>query len=139
MASPELGPGLKGTSRLRVEEGLTVPRVSDALPALTDMPSVLATAYLVAFVESACIEVLAPFLADGQRTVGTHVDLSHSAATPVGLTVTAEVELVEFAGRRLLFSVECRDDQDVISRGRHERHIIDAARFDQRMAAKASA
>ncbi|PSK95870.1 thioesterase superfamily protein [Murinocardiopsis flavida] len=132
-------PGLTHTSRLTVDDGLTVPAVSDALHGFADMPRVFATAYLVAFVENTCIEALAPLLDAGSRTVGTSVDLSHSAATPVGMTVTARVELVEVEGRRLRFAVECRDDSDVISAGHHERHVIDAAKFDRRLAAKQAA
>lgn len=131
-------PGLKHTSRLLVDDGLIVPAVSDTLPGFTGMPRVFATAYLIAFVENACIEAVAPLLPEGSKTVGTHVELSHSAATPVGMEVTAFVELVEVEGRRLRFAVECRDEQDVISSGHHERHVIDASKFDQRMAAKAA-
>ncbi|WP_049573713.1 thioesterase family protein [Streptomyces sp. SBT349] len=131
-------PGLTHTSHLLVDEGLTVPAVSDALSGFAGMPRVFATAYLVAFVENACIEAVAPMLPEGSKTVGTHVELSHSAATPVGMKVTASVELVEVEGRRLRFAVECRDERDVISRGHHERHIIDASKFEQRMAAKAA-
>jgi fluoroacetyl-CoA thioesterase len=132
-------PGLTHTSRLLVDDDLTVPAVSDALPGFAGMPRVFATAYLVAFVENTCIEAVASLLPEGSRTVGTHVDLSHSAATPVGMEVTAFVELVEAEGRRLRFAVECRDAQDVISSGHHERHVIDASKFDDRMAAKAAA
>ncbi|MEO3754726.1 thioesterase family protein [Streptomyces sp. B6B3] len=138
MTRIELRAGLRHTSRLLVDEGLTVPAVSDALRGFADMPRVFATAYLVAFVENTCIEAVAPLLPEGNKTVGTHVELSHSAATPVGMEVTAFVELVEVDRRRLRFAVECRDAQDVISSGHHERHVIDAATFDERMAAKAA-
>ncbi|MCT2592851.1 thioesterase family protein [Streptomyces sp. N2-109] len=131
-------PGLKHTSRLLVDDSLTVPAVSDALPGFADMPHVFASAYLLAFVENTCIEAVAPLLPEGSKTVGTHADLSHSAATPVGMTVTASVELIEVEGRRLRFAVECRDDQDLISTGHHERHVIDTSKFDQHVAAKAA-
>jgi fluoroacetyl-CoA thioesterase len=134
-----LQPGLKHTAHLLVDEGLTVPAVSQALAAFTDMPRVFATAYLVAFAENTCIQAVAPLLPQSSKTVGTHVDLSHSAATPVGMKVTASVELVEVDGRQLRFAVECRDERDVISTGYHERHIIDVAKFEQRLASKAAA
>lgn len=133
-----LAPGLTHTARLTVDDGLTVPAVSPAFANFADMPRVFATAYLVAFVESACIAAIAPYLPEGHRTVGTHVDLSHVAATPPGMTVTAEVRLVEVDGRRLRFAVTCRDDRDLIGEGHHERHVIDAARFERRVAAKIS-
>ncbi len=133
-----LQPGLKHTAHLLVDDGLTVPAVSETLAAFTDMPRVFATAYLVAFAENTCIQAVAPLLPEGCKTVGTHVDLSHVAATPVDMKVTASVELVEVDGRRLRFAVECRDERDVISTGHHERHIIDMARFEERLASKAA-
>ena len=68
-----------------------------------------ATAFLVGFVEWTCIEALRPYLEPGQKTVGVHVDLSHSAATPVGMTVTAEVELIAVEGRKLRFKCSSQD------------------------------
>ncbi|MEV5407448.1 thioesterase family protein [Thermopolyspora sp. NPDC052614] len=133
-----LAPGLTHTARLTVDDGLTVPAVSPAFGNFADMPRVFATAYLVAFVESACVAAITPYLPEGHKTVGTHVDLSHVAATPPGMTVTAEVRLVELDGRRLRFAVTCRDERDVIGTGHHERHLIDTARFERRVAAKAA-
>lgn len=93
---------------------------------------------MVAFVEWTCIEALRPYLDEGERTVGTHVDMSHLAATPVGMKVVATVELVAVEGRKLRFKVECRDEEDVIGAGFHERAIIDVARFMNKMSKKAS-
>ena len=70
--------------------------------------------------------------------MGTHVDVSHVAATPVGMTVVAEVELVEIQGRKLRFKVSCRDDVDVFSTGFHERAVIDYLKFTARVAEKAA-
>jgi fluoroacetyl-CoA thioesterase len=137
MPSGGLRLGLRHSASLPIADGLTVPHVSDALPSFGDMPSVFATAYLVAFVEATCIDAVMPFLPAGHKTVGTYVDLSHVAATPPGMTVVADVELVEIEDRRLRFRVECRDDDDVISSGHHERHIIDVSRFNQRLKGKA--
>jgi fluoroacetyl-CoA thioesterase len=127
--------GLRHSLTVRVDESLTVPRVSPHF-GFHDMPPVFATAYLVGFVEAACIDALKPFLTDREKTLGVHVDLSHSAATPVGMSVTAEVELVAVEGRRLRFRVECRDDADVICAGFHERYLIDAAKFLERVKTK---
>jgi fluoroacetyl-CoA thioesterase len=93
------------------------------------MPPVFATALLVGFVEATCIEALQPHLTPGEDTVGTHIAMSHRAATPVGMTVTAEVELVEVNARRLRFRVVCRDEVEVIGEGDHERCIVDTERF----------
>ena len=133
--------GLRHSLTIRIDESLTVPRVAPAF-GFDDMPPVFATAYLVGFVEATCIDALKPFLQDGEKTLGVHVDLSHSAATPVGMSVTAHVELVAVEGRRLRFRVSCRDDIDAICVGFHDRYLIDAGKFldrVQRKQARASA
>jgi fluoroacetyl-CoA thioesterase len=137
MTLDDLRPGLRHTQSIIVREALTVPAVSAAFAGFADMPPVFATAYLVGFVEWTCIELLRPYLAAHQRSVGIHVDIGHTAATPVGMQVTAEVELVAVEGRRLRFKVECRDEVEVIGAGFHERAIIDGAKFMERVARKA--
>jgi fluoroacetyl-CoA thioesterase len=69
------------------------------------------------------------FSQGGQKTVGVHVDLSHGAATPMGMRVTAQVELVALEGRKLRFKLECQDEKEIIGTGFHERAVIDPARF----------
>jgi fluoroacetyl-CoA thioesterase len=136
MSLEGIQPGLKHRHSIVVDESLTVPAVSKAFSGFADMPPVFATAFLVGFAEWTCIEALKPYLSADQRTVGVHVDLSHSGATPVGMTVTAEVELVAVEGRRLRFKVTCRDDVEVVSEGHHERFIIDMPRFLERLGRK---
>ncbi|MGA2636178.1 thioesterase family protein [Methylocella sp.] len=77
---PELKAGLRHVQKLQIDQSLTVPAVSPAFTGFADMPPVLATAYMVGFIERACIEALRPHLDEGERTVGTHVDVSHVAA-----------------------------------------------------------
>lgn len=134
----DLKPGLRFVQRVRVSEALTVPAVSQTFTGFADMPPVFATAFLVGFIEWTCIEALRPLLAPGEGTVGTHVDIGHTAATPVGMTVVAEIELVEVVGRKLRFKVSCRDDVDRIAEGVHERAIINHAKFLERVSAKAA-
>lgn len=131
--------GLRHSRSLTVDSSLTVPEVSPAFGAFRDMPAVFATAYLVGFVEATCIEALAPYLTAHQRTVGTHVDMSHAAPTPTGMRVTAEVELIAVEGRRLRFRVKCRDETEVIGSGFHERAVIDMPKFTARVEAKRQA
>ncbi len=133
---PQLRPGLRHTQRLRVEDSLTVPGLAGAFTAFSDMPPVFATAFMVGLIEWACIEALRPYLSADERTVGTHVNVSHVAATPAGMTVIAEVELLEVQGRRLRFKVRCRDDSDVIGEGFHERALIDQHKFLARVQQK---
>jgi fluoroacetyl-CoA thioesterase len=88
--------------------------------------------------EWACIEALKPHLDwPREQSLGTHVDFSHLAATPPGLTVTVEVRLDKVEGRKLTFMVSAHDGVDRITEGRHERHVIDAARFNAKVAEKA--
>lgn len=134
-----LQPGLRHSQSILVEDRLTVPAVSQAFTGFSDMPPVFATAFLVGFVEWTCIEALRPYLSQAQKTVGVHVDLSHSAATPVGMTVTAEVELTEVEGSRLRFKVKCHDDKDVVCEGHHDRYIVESDRFLARLEKKKAA
>jgi fluoroacetyl-CoA thioesterase len=121
--------GLKHKQSITVTPDLTVPSVSKHFPGFHDMPPVFATAFMVGFVEDTCVAALKPHLAPGQRSVGTQVNLSHTAATPIGSTAICEVELVEVEGRRLKFKVLCTDDKGPIGAGFHERALIDLERF----------
>jgi fluoroacetyl-CoA thioesterase len=136
--SPDLQIGLRHSRRIRIDEALTVPALSQAFADFAEMPPVFATALMVGFIEWTCLEALAPYLDSGEKTVGTHIDVSHAAATPVGMTVTAEVELVEVEGRKLRFKVSCRDETELIGQGFHERAIVDYPKFMARIAAKAA-
>jgi fluoroacetyl-CoA thioesterase len=135
----DLKPGLRHERSVLVEENLTVPALAGVFGRGDDMPAVLATAYMVAFIEWTCIDALRPYLENGERTLGVHVDVSHAAATPVGLTVTASVELVALEARRLRFKVSCHDGVDVIGEGYHERALVDRDRFVSRVEKKRTA
>ena len=125
--------GLKHKQTITVTPDLTVPSVSNRFAGFQDMPPVFATAFMVAFIEDTCVAALKPHLAPGQRSVGTHVDVSHVAATPIGMTARCEIELVEAEGRRLKFKVLCTDDKGPIGEGFHERALIDLERFLARL------
>ncbi len=99
--------------------------------------AVFATPEMVRLMERAAVNGLAPYLAPGQQSVGTMVNVKHLAATPLGATVTARAELLSVDGRRLLFKVSAHDGTDLIGEGTHERALIDLAKFEQRVAAKA--
>jgi fluoroacetyl-CoA thioesterase len=131
-----LKPGLRHSATIRVTEQLAVPASGRLLGATAEMPAVFATAQMIAFVEWTCVAALAPYLAAQQRTVGTRVEMTHSAATPIAMEVTADIELVEIAGRRLRFAVSCQDEAEPIGDGFHERTVIDHDRFMARLARK---
>jgi len=135
---PVLAVGLRHCERLTVAPNHTVPQVDPTWPGFKDMPPVLATAMMIAFVEQTCITALRPFLSTQQRTVGTRVDITHVAPTPIGFEVTADIELVGINGKALSFKVCCRDEGGLIGAGTHERAIIDIGRFTQRLQEKAA-
>lgn len=132
-----LKPGIRYEHRFTVPASKTVPALYPESPEFVAMPEVFATGYLVGFLEWACIMALKPHLDwPAEQTVGTHIDVSHEAATPPGLEVTATVELVAVDGKKLTFAVEAHDGVDRISRGTHERFVINREKFDARLAGK---
>ena len=135
----DLKPGARHMLNLRVDASLTVPRLSEAFTGFADMPPVFATAFMVGLVEWTCVEALRPCLDEGEHSVGTQIDVSHVAATPIGMTVTSEVELIGVEGRRLSFKATCRDEAGVIGSGFHERAVIVREDFMSRVARKSRA
>lgn len=126
-----LKPGLVFSHQFVIPVSKTVPRLYPESDEFIQMPEVFATGFMVGFLEWACILCINPYLDwPDEQTVGTHIDVSHEAATPPGFEVTARVELVEVDGKRLLFNVEAHDGVDLISRGQHVRYIINKNKFD---------
>jgi fluoroacetyl-CoA thioesterase len=132
-----LKPGLRATLTMRVAPEMLVPRLAGLFPNFGDMPEVLATMAMVGFVESACLKCVSGHLDASEHSVGIHVDVSHVAATPVGMEARAEVELVAVEGRRLTFAVKVFDEGGLVGEGRHQRAVIAVARFRERVQAKA--
>lgn len=128
--------GLTHRENMIVAASHTVPCVAPEWPGFVDMPPVFATAMMIGFIEQTCVNALRPHLSDGQRTVGTHVDVSHVAATPEGMTVTATVTLVEVDGRNLRFDVSCHDESGLIGAGTHRRAVVDFDNFMRRVVDK---
>ena len=134
-----LKPGIESEFTFRIPESKTVLALYPESSEFQEMPEVFATGYLVGFLEWACIKAINPYLNWPQeQTVGSHIDVSHIAATPVGFDVTAKVRLIEVDGRKLMFEVEAHDGVDTISKGRHERFVIYKERFDSKMKEKAT-
>lgn len=133
-----LAVGLEHTLSYRVPEEKTVPHLYPEASPFRTMPRVFATGFLVGFVEWACMEALAPHLDEGEGTVGTLISITHEAATPPGMEVTARVRLVAVDGKRTVWEIEARDEIEVIGRGTHERFTINREKFAARLAAKAA-
>ncbi len=102
------------------------------------LPPVFATPMLAAMFEECSRSLVDPHLSEGQLTVGTWLSLRHTAPTPPGMQVTVRAELVEVDGRRLRFKLQAWDEVEPVGDGEHERFIVDAERFDKRVAEKAA-
>jgi fluoroacetyl-CoA thioesterase len=129
---PKLRIGLVGTADLVVAPEHTAPRVGSG------RVYVLATPVMINLIEAATLAAVEALLPDGSQSLGIHLDVRHSAATPVGMRVTATSELVAVEGRTLSFKVEARDEREVIGGGTHQRVVVNVARFDERVRKKLS-
>ena len=130
-ATYALKPGLSGTAEILVGTRDTAPHVGSG------KVKVLATPVMVSLMEEASLNAVEGLLPPGHQSVGTRLDITHIAATPVGLRVRAGAEVLHVDGRRLTFRVWADDDKERIGEGTHERIVIDVARFDARAQQKA--
>ena len=102
----------------------------------TEGTRVLSTPHMIGFMEMTCRNTVLPLLDAGYDTVGTHVNVAHLAASPIGMSVTFTAEVIRVDGRRVEFRVEARDEKEKIGEGTHERAIINVAKFATRLAEK---
>jgi len=134
---PVLQPGIAFAWQYTVPERATVPRLYHDTPFCLDMPDVLATGYMVGMMELACVHGIMPYVDwPREQSVGIHVNFSHLAATPPGMTLTMKGEVVKVEGRRVTFRVEAWDGQDKITEGEHVRMLIDPVKFNAKMEEK---
>ncbi len=132
-----LRPGLTFQFKFKVPQNKTVPHLFPESPEFQVMPKVLATGFLVGLVEWTCIQAVNPHLDwPAEQTVGIAVNLTHTAATPPGLVVTVNVRLEKVEVRKLTFSVSAEDGVDQISSGTHERFVINAESFNNKVLRK---
>jgi fluoroacetyl-CoA thioesterase len=99
---------------------------------------VLSTPHMIGFMERTCRDTVFPLLDPGHDTVGTHVNVAHLAAAPLGMSVTFTAEVLSATDRRIQFRVEAFDEKEKIGEGTHERAIINIAKFTTKMAQKKS-
>lgn len=123
----DLAPGAEGVLARTVEQQHTTRRGDY---------DIFSTPNLVLLLEEAAIEALAPYLGEDQASVGTKVEVAHTAATLLGQTVTATATVTEVDRRRVVFSIDVRDDVEQIGTGTHERFVIDVPGFEERLAQK---
>lgn len=115
--------GIKGCKKITVNAENTAKAMASGTL------DVFATPAMIALIEATASESVAPFLDEGFSTVGTHLDIAHSAASPVGIEVVCETELVEVDRRRLVFKAVVRDAVGEIGSGTHERFVVDNVKF----------
>ena len=118
-----ISPGIKNQLRQTVTDQMTADRVGNGLAQVFAIPM------MIALMEQTCAESVAPLLPEGQSTVGTHINVSHCSATPIGMDVWCDSELIEVDRRRLVFHVKAFDSCGLIGEGQHERFIVDNAKF----------
>ncbi|MDP2239428.1 MAG: thioesterase family protein [Burkholderiales bacterium] len=132
-----LQPGLTHRFTFRIPETKTVPHLYRESDMFQAMPQVLATGYLVGLMEWAALETIRPHLDwPREQSLGTMVNFTHLAATPPGLTVTIDVRVDKVEGRKISFTLSAHDGIDKISEGTHERVLIDATKFNTKVADK---
>jgi predicted thioesterase len=126
----DIAPGMKGSAELVVGEEHTAPSIGSG------KVRVLATPVMINLIESAALAAVEHLLPAGCQSLGTHLDVRHVAATPVGMKVKATAVVEAFSERTISFRVEARDEIDLIGDGTHERVVVNVAKFDQRVRRK---
>lgn len=130
MEERKLKAGITGTAQTICNESNTAAAVGSGIL------KVFATPMMIALMEKAACDGVAPYLSDGEGTVGTVIKITHDSATPLGMKVTAKAELTEVDGRRLVFNVEAFDEAGHIGGGVHERFIVGNEKFQAKTDAK---
>ena len=124
--------GLTGTAELVVGEHHTAPRVGSG------RIRVLATPVMINLIEAAALAAVEQSLPEDHQSLGTHLDVTHVAATPVGMRVRATAEVLKVEGRTVYFRVRAEDERELIGEGTHERVVVNVNRFDERVRKKAA-
>jgi fluoroacetyl-CoA thioesterase len=135
---PTLKPGLTFEFDFKIPETKTVPYIYPESEEFQQMPRVFSTGFMIGLIEWACVRFVNEHIDwPNEQSVGIDVNLNHTAATPPGLTVTVKGELSEVDGKRLVFNVEAHDGVDQITKGTHQRFIINAEKFIKKAEEKA--
>lgn len=128
----DLPAGLTGSAEMVVGEQHTAPRIGSG------RIRVLATPVMINLIEAAALAAVEQSLPERHQSLGTRLDITHVAATPVGMRVRATAEVVRVEGRTVHFRVAAHDERELIGEGTHERVVVNVDRFDVRVQEKAS-
>lgn len=132
-----LKPGASAQHSFRIPATKTVPHLYPEAHEFQQMPTVLATGFMVGLMEWTCLKVIDGHLDDGEGSLGVHINVSHLSATVPGQTVTVDAECTKIDGRRIYFRLKAHDGIDLIGEGDHQRMIVDWERFESRVNEKA--
>ena len=130
--SDELMAGLTGRAELVVREEHTAPKIGSG------RIRVLGTPVMINLMEAAALDAVERYLPAGHQSLGIELEVSHVAATPVGMAVVATAEVTQVEGNRIDFHIEAHDDIDLIGKAVHRRIVVNVERFDKRVQAKAA-
>lgn len=128
----QIAAGMSGSAELVVREEHTAPSIGSG------KVRVLGTPVMINLIEAAALAAVEHLLPAGTQSLGTHLDVHHVAATPVGMRVSASARVTKVDGRKIAFAVEARDERDLIGHGTHERVVVNVAKFDERVRQKLS-
>ena len=128
----EIRPGLTGSVELTVGEEHTAPSIGSG------KVRVLATPVMINLIEAAALAAVEQSLPEDHQSLGTHLDITHIAATPVGMRVRATAEVVKVEGRTIHLKVRAQDERELIGEGTHERVVVNLAKFDRKVQEKAT-
>jgi predicted thioesterase len=126
----DIHPGMAGSVELVVGEEHTAPSIGSG------RVHVLATPVMINLIEAAALAAIEHLLPEGYQSLGTHLDVRHLAATPVGMKVRATADVTRVDGRAVTFKVSAADEKELIGEGTHERVVVNVAKFDQRVQRK---
>ncbi|MGE0855625.1 MAG: thioesterase family protein [Hyphomicrobiaceae bacterium] len=134
-----LGPGATFRFEFKVPATKTVPHLYPEAVEFATMPKVFATGFMVGLMEWTALQLLAPYLDEGEGSLGIHIDVSHVAATVPGQIVTVDAEVTGVAGRKVSFAVKAHDGIDLIGQGKHDRMVVPWDKFEAKVNQKAKA
>ena len=126
----QITPGLEGSVEITVGDQHTAPSIGSG------KVRVLATPVMINLIEAAALKAIEHLLDPGYQSLGTHLDVHHVAATPVGMKASATAVVTKVDGRTVYFKVEAKDEKDLIGYGTHERVVVNVEKFDARVQKK---
>lgn len=125
--------GMEHQYTYKISENKTVPYLYPGDTHLKSMPKIFATGFMVGLIEITCMQALSKHLNDGEGSVGIHIDVSHTSPTPPGMEVEVFVKVKDIEGNKVTWDITARDQKDTISKGKHQRFIVNWNKFQSKL------